>query len=1016
MGTLEEQLKHIELKATEILSEVLKVDAVQESLFNILDAGFGEKAGGSGIAKLCTDLTTFYNEECPPPIDGPQSTVQPATQDASQKQDQKDTALVMHEAGVKAIVNYLAHKKNHLQAQLIAQILHYLAINKIISAKCVCFALLAHENLKPDNATYWVGSFKLIKLIIPGVYYKGVREIMKNCLEKARLLPAHLKHSQLEPANALCDLLETIFDRNASLLPGYFIVNELLKLYPDYKTWPHWRLSRMLTNFIDECRKATQMLSITGRHRLRPIVEHSGHSSPSICSWKLDSTTLKFPLKGALPYSKNLQESQTSLLKHVFRQPYSKEMILAMLDLVKKQRYLVLEEQIVDLFVESLEECATSDANYFANAAASNAVVQSSNTDSNSNSSGGIPSANGGSSTPPTSLPPTLLTPPHCQCSHVTSLLIYFVLNQQIMFKSIVQALHDRLKKSSKIPGGRDHLMWSLLQFLSGTIAKNPVSDFQPVLRLIELLYPEREPLPVPDCSDPHCSLQLSAMCILIHILRKAQSDNLKTPQSLPPAFTGHHELLQNLVHNPQVPLLTTAFPAFSPPDYRIALLLNAYSTNSEVFHRPMWGLTELIFGNQKTTVPMPGTNCQALGSTTPFHMSFLDSLTIHVKMSILHNISTHINKHSHSKSNIALAPALVETYARLLVYSETESLGIKQYINQLLPVVFKNTTWGILHALLEMFIHRIHHSPPQYRIQLLSTIHHMAIHLNTISNMHQLHICMENSALRLITGLGNTEVMPNLMRFFTTEAKSNVISAESEELNRVIVLTMARAIHVTGCDSSGESARWCVDFLKAVMSHTPHTWASHTLQCFPSIIADFYKQHGAPRDTQNLKKAVEEEYRKWKSMSNENDIIAHFSLQHNTSNLFLCLLFKMVFDTTRVPAEAYKVLERLGPRQLMAHVRTLCDFLVLEFSNSSLGTHLSKCVDTMNAIIWQFNIVPIDRLILCLCLRTQEGSSEAQVCLFIIQLLLLKPPDFRNRVQEFVSDNSPEHWKQTNW
>ncbi|RXG56201.1 Mediator of RNA polymerase II transcription subunit 23, partial [Armadillidium vulgare] len=126
------------------------------------------------------------------------------------------------------------------------------------------------------------------------------------------------------------------------------------------------------------------------------------------------------------------------------------------------------------------------------------------------------------------------------------------------------------------------------------------------------LLYPEREPLPVPDCSDPHCSLQLSAMCILIHILRKAQSDNLlrkaqsdnlKTPQSLPPAFTGHHEL--------------------------------------EVFHRPMWGLTELIFGNQKTTVPMPGTNCQALGSTTPFHMSFLDSLTIHVKMSILHNIST---------------------------------------------------------------------------------------------------------------------------------------------------------------------------------------------------------------------------------------------------------------------------------------------------------------------------------------------------------------------------------------
>lgn len=32
---------------------------------------------------------------------------------------------------------------------------------------------------------------------------------------------------------------------------------------------------------------------------------------------------------------------------------------------------------------------------------------------------------------------------------------------------------------------GRDHLMWVLLQFLSGSIQKNPFSDFLPILRLI---------------------------------------------------------------------------------------------------------------------------------------------------------------------------------------------------------------------------------------------------------------------------------------------------------------------------------------------------------------------------------------------------------------------------------------------------------------------------------------------------------------------------------------------------
>lgn len=272
----------------------------------------------------------------------------------------------------------------------------------------------------------------------------------------------------------------------------------------------------------------------------------------------------------------------------------------------------------------------------------------------------------------------------------------------------------------------------------------------------------------------------------------------------------------------------------------------------------------------------------------------------------------------------------------------------------------------------------------------------------------------LENVALRLISGLGNSEVMSSFTRI-TLDSKS-VISGESEELNKVLVLTLARAIHVTGFDSSSESARWCIDFLRAVMNQTPHTWPTHTMQCFPSIIEDFYKQVPGPRDTHNLKKEVEEEYRKWKSMSNENDIIAHFSLSQQTSTLFLCLLFKMVLDTDRVPVEAYKVLERLGPRQLMSHVRTLCDFLVLEFSNSALGQYLSKCVDTMNVIIWQYHIVPVDRLMLCLALRTQEGSSEAQVCMFIIQLLLLRPLEFRNRVKEFVTDNMPDHWNHNNW
>ena len=53
-------------------------------------------------------------------------------------------------------------------------------------------------------------------------------------------------------------------------------------------------------------------------------------------------------------------------------------------------------------------------------------------------------------------------------------------------------------------------------------------------------------------------------------------------------------------------------------------------------------------------------------------------------------SIVQYINKQVTNKSNAALAPALVETYCRLLVFSEIESLGVKGVLNNLFPLVFK--------------------------------------------------------------------------------------------------------------------------------------------------------------------------------------------------------------------------------------------------------------------------------------------------------------------------------------
>lgn len=65
-----------------------------------------------------------------------------------------------------------------------------------------------------------------------------------------------------------------------------------------------------------------------------------------------------------------------------------------------------------------------------------------------------------------------------------------------------------------------------------------------------------------------------------------------------------------------------------------------------------------------------------------------------------------------------------------------------------------------------------------------------------------------------------------------------------------------------------------------------------------------------------------------------------------------------------------FRVLERIGARALVAHVRTFADFLVYEFSTSAGGQQLNKCIEILNDMVWKYNIVTLDRLILCLVRR----------------------------------------------
>ena len=97
--------------------------------------------------------------------------------------------------------------------------------------------------------------------------------------------------------------------------------------------------------------------------------------------------------------------------------------------------------------------------------------------------------------------------------------------------------------------------------------------------------------------------------------------------------------------------------------------------------------------------------------------------------------------------------------------------------------------------------------------------------------------------------GLGNAEITVPKGQTTPGSKPGTDMYGESEELNRVVILSLARAIHINGLEQ--QSSQWVKEVLSNIMTKTPHSWPPHTLQKFPQIIQDFYAD--SPGTTQQM-------------------------------------------------------------------------------------------------------------------------------------------------------------------
>ena len=199
---------NLEDKISNFVDDILKVEAVEEA-FNlyIVHRPHLETAKHEQRAEeWCSILTECANGQ--------------------NGQDQTDQALKFF---VASIANPNRHHKfqENVQEDVLLHLLELAVTKKVVEARKVCDALLNSEHLKPERSEFWVATFRLIRHIIGGVDYKGVREIMKNSIEKVKILPKDSTPAMENQVNCVRHLLEYIFDRNSALLPGNYLLMSL---------------------------------------------------------------------------------------------------------------------------------------------------------------------------------------------------------------------------------------------------------------------------------------------------------------------------------------------------------------------------------------------------------------------------------------------------------------------------------------------------------------------------------------------------------------------------------------------------------------------------------------------------------------------------------------------------------------------------------------------------------------------------------------------------------------------
>ena len=863
---------------------------------------------------------------------------------------------------------------NPARVKMILEIMSAAVRDGVLSGREVCECL--KELLNTDIESLSMDLLNFFDVLIGCTDHKICQEIFTSCLQETSKLPSVLTGTYHRVAVKIKSMLIKLLDRNNLVMPPICsycdIMIALNKHTPN--VYPHWSVCELLTEYVSTFNCLTQLMTIENTDNFRPVVGHSSHAP---LGWKLDQTTLTFhtvnPSHFILRFSGPYAVAQTDIMLYTLKQTHCRDFVVNTMLMLRQGKGTICPV-MEEVFMKLIKETAASSDDHDLN-----------------------------------------------KIKHWERLggeLASLIFSSAVHLKNITESLVRELKHPTTFAAlqqHRDFLMWTLHRVFSFClkIIRLHRKEFLYMSDIIKMLYPEQTPLPLPDLNTPLSVVYLSAAS-LWGVFATRSADN---PGILDPTPSALVE---------QVNFLNSSHHQYSLSDFTVCIALNhindfipTFVNTPEAYSNAMRFLMESLYMSQQTTL-LPG-NVQVVAALTPIPLDILDMLSAHAKMNFIVTITNHINKTADPHDAMTqttrspgpyLAPALLDTFARLLSYTEIDSNSLKMMMN-LIVTVHSNHSDGILCSLLEMFV---------YRMQFVKqTTHRMTMltHCQSLAALFQqsgpgphpqMLYMLESFAMRVLQLLNYHDHT----RISSSPAGVKILSTSSVELNKLFILTAARSAVVSGNKLSQNA--WLKPFMDHMISQTPtvRDWSPYTLTYFPQSLLS-YCAHPDSYSAKNLTMLVNDALTAIQQAGLKHDV-AKFYKESDQHDIFLCILLRKVLETDALPNYATKVTQQWTASVLRKQIRNMIDFILLEVKSTKGATPtFTKMTNTLSDFAFRYYIMPFDTLLTILSLH-KYSEQDANISFFLIYNLLIKKTHFRDRCEAFVTRATPAFWRTCDW